>query len=81
MSGLPYFGRRQPYTERGISRVPCTRCGQPSVHQWQACANGRRYVGLCAECDVALNALVLRFARIPRAAALLAPYRRKVLGS
>lgn len=40
----PYTGRRPPYTARGIARVPCTRCGAPGVHQWQACANGRRFV-------------------------------------
>ena len=28
-------GRRPPYTEIGIKRIPCARCGKPSVHQWQ----------------------------------------------
>lgn len=71
-------GRRRPYTARGIARVPCCRCGQPSVHQWQACANDRLYVGVCPACDVALNALALRFMRIPHAGALLARYRRRL---
>lgn len=69
-----YFGRRTPYTARGIRRVPCVRCGKPSVHQWQACANGRWFVACCAACDVALNRLALRFFRIPNADALLAAY-------
>lgn len=34
-------GRRQPYTEIGVRRVPCTRCGEPAEYQWQVCADGR----------------------------------------
>lgn len=54
--------RRQPYTERGIRRVPCTKCGKPSAFQWQICADGNVYRGLCAEHDVELNAMVMRWA-------------------
>jgi len=57
--------RRKPYTAIGISRVPCARCGAPSSAQWQVCADGNQWRGLCTSCDVALNALVLRFMRIP----------------
>jgi hypothetical protein len=37
-------------------------------------------MGVCAECDVALNALVLRFFQVPGWRFVLAAYRRKVLG-
>lgn len=53
--------RRTPYTERGIRRVPCYKCGQPSRYQWQVCADGNVWRGLCAACDIALNRLVLRW--------------------
>lgn len=71
-----FTGRRTPYTERGIRRVPCARCGLPSVHQWSTCANGNRWVAVCEACDLALNAIGLRFFRIPNRDALLAWYRR-----
>lgn len=71
---VAFHGRRKPYTAIGIRRVPCTRCGAPSVHQWSVCANGNRYLGCCERCDVLLNRLVLRFFRIPNAAALLLRY-------
>lgn len=78
MASAPFFGRREPYTERGISRVPCSRCGEPSRFQWQACANGRRYVGVCAECDIGLNDMALEFMRIPNRADLMTAYREKM---
>lgn len=67
-------GRRKPYTEIGIRRVPCSRCGSPSTQQWQVCANGNRWLGVCLPCDVELNRLALEFMRVPNAAELLAAY-------
>jgi hypothetical protein len=58
--------------------VPCSRCGKPSRYQWQACANGRRFVGVCAACDLGLNMVALHFMRIPNADALLAAYAAKL---
>lgn len=72
---MKYHGRRKPYTQIGISRVPCVRCNKPSVHQWQVCANDNRYLGLCLDCDIALNKLALQFARIPNWSALLKAYK------
>lgn len=72
---IRFHGRTKQYTEIGIKRVPCTRCGKPSVYQWQICANGRRFTGACAECDVALNEMVLEFMRIPGRKVLLERYR------
>lgn len=54
-------GRKQPYTEKGIERVPCIRCGGKAVHQWQICSDKRLFRPLCMACDVALNELVLRW--------------------
>jgi transposase-like protein len=58
-------GRRTPYTERGIRRMKCMRCGQPAVHQWQICADGNTYRPICASCDIELNEMVLRFVHDP----------------
>lgn len=69
-----FHGRREPYTERGIHRVPCVRCGEPSVHQWQICANANRYLTVCEACDIELNRIALDFARIPNAKELMARY-------
>lgn len=68
--------RLTPYTKAGISRIPCARCQAPSVHQWQVCADGNQYRGICEACDIALNALVLKFMRIPGREAKLRAYRR-----
>ena len=66
--------RRKPYTERGISRVPCERCGEPSVHQWQICATDNQWSGVCRRCDVDLNRLVVRFMGLPES--LVEAYER-----
>jgi len=58
--------RNKPYTEAGIPRVPCQRCGKPSKHQWQICATGNQWSGVCVECDIALNKLVLEFMGLPK---------------
>ena len=71
--------RRTPYTVRGISRVPCFRCGSPSRFQWQVCADGRQYRPVCLACDVALNDLTLRFMRDPDRKAKMAAYRKRVM--
>ncbi len=75
---MPSSSRRKPYTAGGIQRVPCARCGLPSRYQWQICADKRVYRGLCRVCDVALNALVLKFVGDPWAAEKIALYRAKV---
>lgn len=58
-------GRRKPYTEIGISRVPCMRCGKSSKQQWQICALDNKYFGVCIDCDIKLNKKVLQFMNIP----------------
>ncbi len=71
------MSRRTPYSWRGIRRIPCARCGAPSEQQWQICADGNRWRGLCTTCDVELNALVLSFVRDPDRALKIAVYRRR----
>ncbi len=56
--------RTKPYTDKGIKRVPCARCGMPSHQQWRVCALGR-WDGLCINCDIELNRIVLNFMGVP----------------
>lgn len=70
-----FKGRKKPYTKVGISRVPCCRCGAPSVHQWQICSDGNVFRGLCLRCDIALNRLVLKWMRFKDWRKKLARYR------
>lgn len=69
--------RRKPYTARGIRRVPCFRCGAVSEYQWQICADGNQFRGLCTPCDVALNDAVLGFMGDPGRLAKMAAYRAR----
>ncbi|HDY90108.1 MAG TPA: hypothetical protein ENH82_18570 [bacterium] len=66
--------RRKPYTELGLSRVPCLRCGKPSTQQWQICSLGNKWAGVCTKCDVALNKLVLKFMRIKNQKQIIKAY-------
>ena len=54
-------GRKKPYTEIGIGRLPCFRCGAPAETQWQICADGNLFRPICWKCDTALNEAVLKF--------------------
>lgn len=75
---IPQFhGRKKPYTEIGISRVPCVRCGAPSHHQWQLCANDNRWMGLCLAHDLELNRMVLEWCGIPNPFELMERYQAK----
>ena len=67
--------RTKPYTGLGIRRVPCVRCGAKASAQWNICALGAGFHALCTECDIRLNALVLRFANIPHAKQIMAKYK------
>lgn len=69
--------RHEPYTDVGIRRCKCVRCGAPSVHQWNVCADGNAYRALCLDCDIALNLLVLKWANDPNAEIKVAAYEHK----
>lgn len=73
--------RRKPYTAIGLSRMKCIRgCGRPARYQWQICSDGNVYRGVCAEHDVELNELVMRWAFGDARESDLMAYRKKVLG-
>lgn len=57
--------RSRPYTELGINKKKCIRCGNPATAQWQICADKNNYRPICNECDSKLNRLVLKFMRHP----------------
>ena len=79
MQRLVRHGRRKPYTEIGIARLPCYRCGERSEYQWQVCADDRLYRPLCASCDVKLNRMVLRWMGDPEAEIKVAKYAKSRL--
>ena len=72
-----FQGRLKPYTDTGIGRVPCSRCSAPSVYQWQVCANGNRWLGVCQRCDLELNRRVLRFFKVPGHEKLMQVYKEE----
>lgn len=72
--------RRKPYTEKGISRVPCFKCGQPSLTQWQICTLQNEYKGLCMKCDLDLNNLVLEFFQVAHREQIMLNYTRNLTG-
>lgn len=53
--------RTSPYTERGIARVPCVKCGQPSRFQWRICATGSWHA-VCRDHDVDINRQIAMWA-------------------
>jgi hypothetical protein len=54
--------RKKPYTEIGIRRKKCIRCGKQAVFQWQICADDNIYRPVCIGCDIELNEIVLKWA-------------------
>lgn len=53
--------RRKEYTEAGIKRVPCAKCGQPSAHQWRICSTSQ-WTAVCKTCDEEINRMVAEWA-------------------
>jgi hypothetical protein len=66
--------RRKPYTARGISRVPCVKCGAPSVHQWRICSTDA-WTAVCLPCDIEINSKIARWAFGKDAEPIIARYR------
>jgi hypothetical protein len=66
--------RRAPYTESGIKRLKCIRCGGRAQFQWQICSDGNNHRPLCGQCDVLLNRLVLQWMGHPAADELVERY-------
>lgn len=67
--------RIKKYTDRGIQRLKCIRCGAKAMFQWQICSDGNNYRPICSECDIKLNRVVLKFMRHPHAEQLSDEYR------
>ena len=55
-------GRRKPYTQTGIRRLKCVRCGNQAEFTWQICSDGNLHRPICRECDIKLNEMVLKWA-------------------
>lgn len=53
--------RKQPYTAKGVSRVPCVKCGKPSEFQWRICSTDK-HTAVCRECDIEINRMVSEWA-------------------
>ena len=68
------FSSAEIYADDEIADVPCARCGAASSQQWQICAAGNRWHGICGPCGVALNFTVLEFIRHPDRDKLMADY-------
>ena len=73
MNGQWNVKRRTPYTEIGVRRLKCVRCGAKAEHQWNICSD-HSYRPICIDCDVALNRLVLAWIGHPRAKRLADEY-------
>jgi hypothetical protein len=71
-------GRRKPYSKAEIGRVPCARCRAPSRHQWNCCALDCRWLGVCRDCDIALNRLALQFFGVAEVDNLIVAYEQRL---
>lgn len=70
------MARKRPYTDLGMSRLPCSRCGaRPGWGQWSGCADDNAYRVLCRPCDEELNEMVLAWWGDPDREAKMAAYR------
>ena len=69
-----FLGRREPYTQIGVRRKKCQRCGDQAESQWQCCANGNRWLPVCERCDIKLNIMALQFFKIKNRGPLLKQY-------
>lgn len=72
--------RKKPYTEIGIRRLKCFRCGERAQYQWQICSDGNTYRPICLKCDIELNELVLNFMGFPDVENKMKAYRAKKQG-
>lgn len=71
------YKRMEPYTEIGIRRMSCFRCGAKATFQWTICSDGNQYRPMCTLCDCLLNAMVLVWAGFPNAEEMLGVYLKE----
>ena len=77
MSKHRRHGREKPYTEIGVQRLPCARCGEPAEQQWITCADGL-WRPICVKCDIELNEMVLKFMDDPKWKSKMRRYRKEM---
>jgi hypothetical protein len=70
--------RRESYTQIGIRRLKCFRCGEQAEYQWQICADGNIFRPICPKCDIELNELVLKFMGFPDWEEKLLAYKKRI---
>jgi len=70
--------RKHPYTEKGIRRCKCIRCGKPATFQWQICSDGNNFRPLCVQCDIELNLNTLLFMKHPNVEELMEAYTKRL---
>jgi hypothetical protein len=70
-------GRKKPYTDAGVKRLPCAKCGRPATQQWRACADGL-WRPICTKCDIMLNGMVLQFMNDPELVTKMKRYVEKM---
>ncbi len=59
------YGRKKPYTQIGVKRLPCARCGEKAEYSWSICADGNLFRPICLKCDIELNRMVLEWIKDP----------------
>lgn len=69
--------RTKPYTEIGVRRLKCFKCGCKAKYQWQICSDGNIYRPVCTPCDIELNEIVLKWAGFPDWEEKLNAYRKE----
>lgn len=70
--------RTKPYTQIGIRRLKCFRCGKRAEFQWQICSDKSQYRPLCLDCDIELNKIILEFMGFPNKEELLSNYIKRL---
>ena len=72
--------RTKAYMLATVPTMTCCRCGKPAATQWRVCADGPPRL-LCVECDIGLNAAILKWMGHPKAKRLMADYPKTLLAS
>lgn len=72
------FGRKQPYTDKGIKQVKCVRCGKQAMFQWNICSDNNLHRPICRECDIELNEMVLKWMNFPDWEDKMKIYRKRL---
>lgn len=70
--------RKKPYTQIGIERLKCFKCGRKAHFQWQICADNNIYRPICKSCDIKLNEMVLKWAGVIDWKDKITKYKEKV---